>query len=72
MVEGDGNIQDLLLIQHSKITGQSQMESESTEEEVGCTVDSVVKERGCKIFSFLPMHVNKQLPFTTLRQISYS
>lgn len=39
MVEGDGNILNLLLIEHSKTIGQSQMESESTEEEVGCTVD---------------------------------
>lgn len=47
---GDGSIQEPLLMEHPRTTGQSQVQSESSEEDMGFTVDSVGKARGCKIF----------------------
>lgn len=52
------------MIEHPKTTGQSPVESESSEE-----VDSLVKERHCKIFSLLSLHVNKHPLLTTLRKL---
>lgn len=70
MAEGVGSIQEPLVIEHPKTTGQSQVESEFSEEEGGIQIDSVVKERHCRVFSLLSLYVNKP-PLTTLRQSSY-
>lgn len=61
---GDGGVQEPWLMEHPRTVGQSQVESEPLAEEVGFTVNLVVKAGAYRILGAqcLKIHVRGQIP----------